>query len=431
MKNVIIEAQHEVSVVEDADVLVCGAGPAGVCAAISAARNGAKTCLIESSGCLGGTWTSGLLGWIIDHTNKGGLLKELKDELCCRGGSEMPPESDSLPFDIETMKLLLEDKCLDAGVRIRLNTRVVGSVKDATGKISEVITESKSGREAWRGKVIIDATGDGDVGFLSGCRYELGNPENGFTQPMSLLCLVSGLDFEKCKKYVVGYSDNHLASKMALKAAMESAGVSPSYNLPSLFLLTDGLYFMMGNHQYRKLGVNADDLTTATINARREINAQITALRSLGGCWRNIRLVATAEHIGVREGRRIKGIYEVTAEDIEKGARHIDAICNVTFGFDVHAVNPSRNKGIDKSGLKASPYDIPLRALISADVPNLMMAGRCVSGDFLAHSSYRVTGNAAAMGEAAGAAAAVAAASGVAPGDTGFPTIEERLQPAV
>lgn len=427
MDKIIFETKRQLTVVEDADVLVCGAGPAGVCAAIAAARAGAKTCLLESSGCLGGTWTSGLLGWIIDQTNKDGLLKELKYELCSRGGSEQPPESDSMPFDIETMKLLLEEKCLEAGVRIRLNTLVTGIVKSGAGKISEVITESKSGGEAWRGKVVIDATGDGDVGFLSGCRYELGNPGNGYTQPMSLLCLVTGLDFEKCRKYVIGYSSGHLAPKLALKAEMEAAGVSPSYNLPSLFLLTGGLYFMMGNHQYRKLGISADDITAATIDARREVNAQIAALRSLGGCWKNIRLVSTAERIGVREGRRIKGVYVVTAGDIAEGVRHVDAVCHVTFGFDVHAVDPSRNKGIDKSGLQSHPYDIPLRSLISADVPNLMMAGRCISGDFLAHSSYRVTGNAAALGEAAGLTAAIAAAENITPAQVPFARIKESL----
>lgn len=427
MNNEVIEAERQTAVVENADVIVCGAGPAGVCAAIAAARLGAKTCLLESSGCLGGTWTAGLLGWIIDQTNKGGLLKELKYALCSRGGSEKPPESDSIPFDIETMKLLLDEKCMESGVRIRLNTMVTGIVKDVDRKILAVITESKSGREAWSGKVIIDATGDGDVGFLSGCRYELGNQEAGFTQPMSLLCLVTGLDLEECKKYLIGYSVSHLSPKLAFKSALEIAGVSPSYSLPSLFSLAEGLFFMMGNHQYCRLGVNADDITSATIDARREINAQIAALRSLGGCWKNIRLVSTAERIGIREGRRLKGVYEVSAADIAAGIRHTDAICRVTAGFDVHAVVPSSNKGIDKSGLKAYPYDIPLRALISADVPNLMMAGRCISGDFLAHSSYRVTGNAASLGEAAGVTAAIAAKQDIIPAKVPFARVKDCL----
>ena len=400
--------RKQLVIADKADVIVCGAGPAGVCAAIAAARNGANTCLIENAGCLGGTWTSGLLGWIMDHYGKNGLLQELKEEICKRNGTTMPPSPErSMPFDIETMKLILEDKCLDAGVRIRLHTRCVSVIKNAEGKIDYVITESKSGREAWGGKIIIDATGDGDIGFFAGCRYEIGHPDNGLTQPMSLLCLVTGIDPDECRDYVINYSPGTDA-KLLLKNDLERAGVSPSYAFPSLFLLSDGLYFMMGNHQYKRFGINADDLTEATIAARREIASQIAALRSLGGRWKNIRLVATAEHIGVREGRRLKGIYEVTEKDVLSGVRHADAVCRVNFAFDVHALDPEINKGIDKvkSKVRPKPYDIPLRALISADVPNLMMAGRCISGDFLCHSGYRVTGNAAVLGEAAGTAAA-------------------------
>jgi hypothetical protein len=84
-------------------------------------------------------------------------------------------------------------------------------------------------------------------------------------------------------------------------------------------------------------------------------------------------------------------------------------VCRVTFGIDVHSTDPQKDKGIEKAGFRAKPYDIPLRALIARDVQGLLMAGRCISGDFIAHSSYRVTGNAVAMGEAAGKLAAVAA----------------------
>ena len=133
--------------------------------------------------------------------------------------------------------------------------------------------------------------------------------------------------------------------------------------------------------------------------------------------WKNIRIVATAEQIGVREGRRLAGLYELNADDLREGRTHADAVCRVTFPIDVHATNPQKEKGIEKSTFRAKPYDIPLRALIARDVRGLLMAGRCISGDFIAHSSYRVTGNAAAMGQAAGAAAALAVRSGRLPED--------------
>ena len=122
-----------------------------------------------------------------------------------------------------------------------------------------------------------------------------------------------------------------------------------------------------------------------------------------------MRIVATPAQIGVREGRRLHGLYTISADDLREGRSQPDAVCKATFPIDVHSTNPRKEKGIEKVGFRTKPYDIPLRALIAREVTGLMMAGRCISGDFLAHSSYRVTGNAAAMGAAAGAVAAEAA----------------------
>jgi hypothetical protein len=132
-------------------------------------------------------------------------------------------------------------------------------------------------------------------------------------------------------------------------------------------------------------------------------------LKKLGGIWKNLHLVNTAEQVGIREGRRIHGLYTVTTEDITGGARHADGICRVHFGIDVHSTDPTQGKAIAKHNYKALPYDIPLRALIARDVNRLLLAGRCISGDFYAHASYRVTGNAVALGQGAGVAAALSA----------------------
>ena len=153
-------------------------------------------------------------------------------------------------------------------------------------------------------------------------------------------------------------------------------------------------------------------MTRATLHARKELNALIDGLRGTGGVWKNIHLVATAEQIGVREGRRLHGLYTVSADDLREGRRFEDAVCRATFPVDVHALDPHKTKGVESNAWRAKPYDIPLRALVAKDVKGLMFAGRCISGDFLAHASYRVTGNAVAMGEAAGKASGVAALGG-------------------
>jgi hypothetical protein len=401
------ETARETPVTHEFDVIVCGAGPAGVSAAVAAARNGAKTGLIEVKGCLGGIWTAGLLAWIIDHENKTGFMQELREDILARQAGEIAPYSSSLAFDVEEMKSLLEEKCLEAGVHVRLHTRVVAAQTDGDRRLTHVITESKSGREAWKANVFIDATGDGDLGAAAGCEFELGQPDSGRTQPMSLLCLLTGINLEQVADVVNGHCQDWGPSKARLKAEMNRGGADPSYALPTLFHLADDLYMLMANHQYNVLAIDADEVTRATLTARAEIHQQVRALRSLGGRWKNLRVVATGEQIGTREGRRLAGRYRLTREDLIAGAKFEDAVCTCTFGIDVHSPDPDKCKGIASSGkYRTQPYDIPLRALISKDFDNLMMAGRCISGDFLAHSSYRVIGDAVPMGEAAGQTAA-------------------------
>jgi hypothetical protein len=160
------------------------------------------------------------------------------------------------------------------------------------------------------------------------------------------------------------------------------------------------------------------------------MNQIVNGLRKLGGPWAGIQLAATAEQIGVRDGRRIAGRFTVTKEDLIKGARYDDGVVRPTFSVDIHALTAEHNKeaGYTNRGIKVIPYDIPLRALIAKDVDGLMMAGRCISGDFIAHSSYRVTGNAVAMGEAAGVTAALAAASKRLPHEVPWTEGEAKLQ---
>jgi hypothetical protein len=195
---------------------------------------------------------------------------------------------------------------------------------------------------------------------------------------------------------------------------LKEMGVPPSYTKPSLFPLPNGLCALMINHEYEKSGLQSQGLGEASISARQEIRRVVDAIRRLPGNWTNVRLVATAPYIGVREGRRIHGLYSVCLEDMLNGKRHEDGITHVHFAIDVHSIRKSDGGGYGAGPITepTRPYDIPLRALIAADVNNLALAGRCISGDFYAHASYRVTGNAVATGEAAGILAALAVGQG-------------------
>lgn len=414
------EEAREIPLAGDYDVIVCGGGPAGFAAALAAARSGASTMLIEVHGCIGGIWTAGMLSWILDGVNKPGIMSELAGRI----------ESDSVGsrykhawvYHPEPMKLLLEDMLLEAGVNIRLFTRVVGAVLDDSGRLSTVVTESKTGREVWTAKSFIDATGDGDLAAQAGCGFDFGRPGDGITQPFSLMALFHGVTSEGIAPFI-----NHHASANGLGRAksnlleeFRSAGIDPSYGGPTIFEIHDGLYALMANHQYNVSAINADDVTRATLEARRENNALISALRKKGGPWKGIEILATGEQIGTREGRRIHGRYSVSDDDLKNGARFEDGICRVTFPIDVHATDPTKTKAIEKKPFRSQPYDIPLRSLMAKDVDGLVLAGRCISGGFIAHSSYRVTGNAVAMGEAAGVTCAVAAKNKVLPHEVPF-----------
>ncbi len=416
---------QKVPVAGHSDVLVCGGGPAGVAAAVAAARAGASTQLIEMHGALGGVWTIGAMANVCGmRESKGGILREIQDTLRARDAVGLSERI----FDIETTKLVLEEICLQSGVKVRLHTRIVDVTREDSRRLDAVITESKSGREAWEAGVIIDCTGDGDVAAFAGCRFEVGRPETGETQPMSLIAVIGGVHLDQIRPYTnlrkLESGESAAIHKHRLRKLLEKAGTPPSYSLPTLFHVRDDLFILMSNHEYARSAMNADDLTEATLHGRSEMHAQIRALRSLGGAWKNICIVATSAQIGVREGRRIHGRSTVTARDIASGARHPDAVSRCYFGADIHSTNPKENKGVGNGGLLSKPYDIPLRALIAADVDGLMMAGRCISGDFLAHSSYRVTADAVPMGESAGRVAALAARTNRFPHEVDWPEIK-------
>jgi hypothetical protein len=230
-------------------------------------------------------------------------------------------------------------------------------------------------------------------------------------QPMSMICLLTGIEPEAVAPFVRGLAEPKglRNPKGRLLAEMKRAGVTPSYAGPTLFYIRKGLFCMMANHEYGVSGTDAAELTAATVRGRAEVHQLVGALRKLGGPWSDVQIVATTEHIGVREGRRVRGLYTVTADDLARGARFDDAVCRCAFPVDVHSTDPKQNKGIMRERVRAKPYDIPYRSLVARDVEGLLLAGRCISGDFIAHSSYRVTGDAVAMGQAAGAAAALAA----------------------
>ncbi|MDO4575649.1 MAG: FAD-dependent oxidoreductase [Planctomycetia bacterium] len=411
------EPARPIPLTEDCDVIVCGGGPAGISAACAAARAGAKVRLFELQGALGGIWTSGMLAYIFDFDkcDTGWEIIRRLDALHARRCKS----TRNFVYEPEYMKFVCEEMCAEAGVQVLLQAPVAAVYRDASGKkIETILTESKSGRQAWRAPVFIDATGDGDLAALAGCGFEMGISPEGFGQPATLNALIVVRDSTALSRFIsndpaMWVPGGHSDSFRAFLSEIQRAGKTPSYFNPTLFKVHENLLLMMINHEYQLRVDDAQAISNATIRARREILEIASALERLGGPWAGLRVAASAEQIGHRCGRRIHGRYTVTREDVEKGSVFEDGITTSRFGIDIHAMDFETNQKetISRGGVKFKPFQIPLRSLRARDVENLFMAGRCISGDFIAHASYRVTGSAVAMGEAAGKAAAELAKS--------------------
>lgn len=380
------------------DVIVCGAGPAGIGASLSAAQKGLHVLLLESAGCLGGCWTSGLMSIALDIIDKGGIPRSIMDRLMADSRAQWA-DSESYVYHVEAMKHLLEQMVKNAGVDISLFTRIT-DVKTENGRIESILADG-FGSYAYRARWFVDATGHGTLSALAGCTYESGYPESGKKQPASLEALVSGVpDFWQ--------SDIHNPEKKReLNELFQSVGIKCTYPSPLLFQNGPSAkcWKLAVNQQF---GVDIEKpqiITEATIDARDEIYRAVEALRTLPG-WEGLTLVTTAEQIGLRDNRRIEGLYRITGEDCLAGRTFPDGVVPVRYFLDVHELSKEGHVKDGVSNRKTLPYQIPMRCLVSREIRNLFMAGRCLSGDFFAHSSYRMTNTACATGEAVGLAIA-------------------------
>ena len=413
MKDVSFELS--VPVLGEYDIAVCGGGIAGFSAAVSAARSGMKTILIESSGYMGGAMTQSVTAHFIDAANKGGIVKEMLDFLnergftCPRKGSrvdENGKKRNGFIIDYEGAKYFFDKTCQDAGVEVLYYSKAT-AVKMKDGRITDILLSTDGGNYCIQSKVFIDATGNGNLAEMAGCSFDCGNPEDGSMQALSMQMVVVGYPEEF-------NSVDSEAEKTAYHQMLEEYGISTSMGqfgvckLPSLKSWQAGCNF--------EFDVKPEDirgLSLATAHGRMESMETVMKHAQIKG-YEGMHVTQTSPHIGIREGRRFYGEYRITLDDIMEGRRFADGICLVTFTVDVHKLH--REDTLDnRRGIKTKPYHIPYRSLVPLECSNLLLAGRCLSGDFYPHASYRVMGNMAATGEAAGYAAAMCVKEGISP----------------
>lgn len=394
------------------DVIVVGGGPAGVGAALAATRNGASTLLIEQHAFLGGMWTAGMVIPIWDWENKGGIMQEIVDGLVA--GKQTAYSGPLLGFDIEAMKYLLDRMMIDSGVHLLFHTYFAAPIMQGNS-VCGVIVENKSGRQAYRSKCVIDCTGDADVAARAGAPFCVGRQSDGATQPMSLMFKVGEMDYVQPMDYSAGpLKTTDLFFHM--EHAAKVAGLDDyDFNFDRPYILSlptphQGIAEM--THIRNKSSINAKDLSDAELEGRALVQEAMHFFTSYMPQFRHAILEQTAPHIGVRESRRIKGLYELTLDDILEGRNHHDGICTCAFNIDIHQPDGKSQEGHE---YRSKPYQIPYRCLVPKTIDKLLVAGRCISGSYEAHASYRVTGDCVAMGQAAGTAAAMAVKSQVLP----------------
>lgn len=422
-----------------ADVLVIGGGVAGISAAVCAAREGAKVILCEQGGCLGGTATQGLVGPFMssfDPTGDHQVIKGFMDELIramaekggavhpslCRGGDgysayRIRGHIGVTPFDPDCLKFTAEELCEEAGVKLIYHTLFVGCEKDANGRITAAHFATKNGFYEVKAGVFIDCTGDADVAVAAGAPFLYGD-ENGNTQVSSVFFTVDQIDKDKLQKHIDRYPEGSHQRQRYFEDIVEEEQKKGTFpcgrSRVSAFEGPNGIW-RINMTQYDKKAdlTDPEAVTEAEITCRKQIMPLMAFLRKNVPGFENARYLRSADVLGIRESRRIVGEKTLTIDDMASGARFEDAICTVGSAVDFHASQKKDGSYDGKYYVTGSrSVQIPYGSLLPKDVENLIVTGRCLSADQLAHSAVRVMPPCFAMGQAAGVAAAMAAKSG-------------------
>jgi len=414
-------ATESVRTVVDYDVVVAGGGPSGLIAATAAARLGARTLLVERDGFLGGTATAAMVaqffGFFHERTQVvRGIPAELLERVQALGGSagfveyvmaeasDRPVPTRCFPFDPEILKLAADELVSEAGCELLLHAVVTDVVRE-NGRLVGVVAHTVEGPLAIRARVVVDATGDAVVAHRAGLPTvgaELGPAR----QPLTLVFRLRGVDVPRYRSLPREEKRRIVREGIAQgKLFWESFALnSPRGTDDAVCLLT------------RIRGCDALDafsLTRAELVGRQQIRKVMEFIRSVPG-FERCELVSIAPRIGVRETRRVVGVYELGESDVLSGAIPDDTVVLGAGPVDVHDPNGT---GFVEMRMPPGPFGIPLRCLLPRDRVALVAAGRAISASRVANGAARHMGTAMAIGQAAGTLAALAARAGVFPHD--------------
>lgn len=401
----------------ETDVFVAGGGPAGVAAAVAAARHGARVFLAESHTCLGGMSTAGK---VMVFMTWGDGIHPLADGFGSRVKERLAKESriKGPAHDMEAFKRVYDREMTEAGADFRFYTRLVDVIVE-DGQIRYAVCAAPSGMWAVKAKVYIDATGNGDLAVRAGAEWKKGDA-NGRMMPGSLVSYWDRIDWDRwAKEKPQGFAGSGQSFGAFLPEANRDGVLSvPDLHFSGIFRQEGGLGIANMGHCFGVDGTDEASLTRALVAARQSMVEYERYLHEyLKRGMENARLLATAELLGIRETRRIIGDYVLTRDDYLNRASFPDEIGRYSYSVDIHpsSADPKamaehvRQLNEQFRYKRGESYGIPYRILTPKGLGNLLVAGRCVSSDEIVQASIRVIPACYITGQAAGIAAAMAA----------------------
>lgn len=410
MQRTILEPAREIPIIDEVDVLVAGGGPAGIAAALSAAREGANTLLVERFGYLGGMITGShvvaILGVGDGHQRvAGGIVEEIRQRLGPIGGisggwSDEPGESGDrfgsgdYRVDAEVFKWQALEMLEEAGARVLLHTQVCRPIVQ-DGRVAGVFVESKTGREAILAQITIDATADADLAYRAGC------PCDNETHEVTLIMHKEGID----QAQVDAFREANPERYAAIMAEAQRLNGDTPINRPRYLRDVDV--------------TRADELTRAENQLRREAFETLRYLNANLPGYQNARIAVTEPQLGVRQSRRIHGEYTLVDDDLVSSRTFDDGIARAGVYF------PDWGPIYKIKGLA---YDIPYRCLVPENLDGLLVAGRCISCDYVTCNTMRLIVPCFVTGQAAGAAAGIAVEIACEPRAVPIDTLRQALR---
>lgn len=424
----------------EVDVVVAGAGPAGIGAALSASRNGASTLIFDSQNCVGGMATSGLVGPFMSSYSMRdgtmiirGIFEEIVEELVADGDAIHPGDvvaetsysgyykeghDHVCPFNREAFKLLTTKKILESGCEILLHTQFIDVIKEA-GVITGVVVANKNGLSVIKARMFIDCTGDADVAAKAGVPFTSGSDSDGSSQPATLFFRVCNVNTEELDAHMKAHADEirpfYGPFSWLIKEKSDEWGDIPRGEICMFEEPTPGVFSLNVTRIHHVDATDVQDLTMAEIEGMRQAQKVFKFLKQFAPGFSEAIFMGCAATIGIRESRHINGLTRITADDIMSYKVPENSIAVMATNLDTH--NDSDPGGSLIVLDQGSFYGVPFTCLVPQSCDNLLVAGRSISADSLASSSIRMMPCCMAFGQAAGTAAAIAVHANIFPKD--------------